>query len=269
MMMHRFAGAAVTAVALVYAISAPAPATAAPEKKADKPILSCKTKGADGLGYTIIKAGKGEQPGPDAKAEVNYSGRLASDGTIFDSGKAAKFKVGGVIPGFAKGLQMMQPGGKYRLCIPAALGYGAAGTGPIPANADLVFDVEMLAFTTLPPKPIIAAADRTCAQLAASGLGYALITAGAGRTPTDADIALVDFTIFDPETGVIAEKRDWEKIPLAQALPIFGEALKMMQVGGTSRFCMPTPTGEGAATEKKTNIIVSLLDVRSAPVEDE
>jgi FKBP-type peptidyl-prolyl cis-trans isomerase len=71
----------------------------------------------------VIKAGKGEKPGPDdSKVEVNYSGRLASDGSEFDSGEGAKFKVSGVIPGFAQGLKLMQPGGKYRLCIPFRAG---------------------------------------------------------------------------------------------------------------------------------------------------
>ena len=162
-----------------------------------KPILTCKVKTPEGLSYTVIKAGKGEKPGPDSKVEVNYSGRLAADGSEFDSGEGAKFKVGGVIPGFAQGLKMMQPGGKYRLCIPSALGYGPEGGDPIPPNADLVFEVELLSFTTPPPKPVIAPADRACAQTIASGLGYSMVTAGAGRVPTDADMALVDFTLFD------------------------------------------------------------------------
>jgi FKBP-type peptidyl-prolyl cis-trans isomerase len=263
----RFTGAAAIAVVLAHIL--PAPLMAAEPKKPVKPVLTCKTKGADGLSYTVIKAGKGAKPGPEAKAEVNYSGRLKADGTEFDSGKAAKFPVGGVIPGFAQGLQMMQPGGKYRFCIPAALGYGAEGTGPIPANADLVFEVELLSFTTPPPKPVIAAADRTCAQTTASGLGYAMVTAGNGRVPTDADMALVDFTTFDSNSGVVEQKREWEKIPLSQASAIFGEGLKMMQVGSVYRFCMPKPTDGGNDKEKETNIIVSLLDLRPAPVVEE
>ncbi|MGL5839038.1 MAG: FKBP-type peptidyl-prolyl cis-trans isomerase [Sphingorhabdus sp.] len=256
--------AATSAALLAVPVS---PVTAAPPK-AVPPVLTCKLQAADGLTYSVIKPGKGEKPGATARAEVNYSGRLAADGTEFDSGKAIKFPVGGVIPGFAQGLQLMQPGGKYRLCIPAALGYGAEGTGPIPGNADLVFEVELLSFTTPPPKPVIAPADRDCAQTTASGLGYAQIKAGNGRAPTDADLALVDFTTFDAKTGVVEEKRDWEKIPLAQASPIFGEGLKMMQTGATYRFCMPKPGGTDAANAPLVNIIVTLLDLRPAPVTD-
>jgi FKBP-type peptidyl-prolyl cis-trans isomerase len=267
MNISRFSAVAVIAAAMALAPSAPSMAAAT--KMAAKPVLTCKTKAADGLTYTVLKAGKGAKPGPEAKAEVNYSGRLKADGTEFDSGNAAKFPVGGVIPGFAQGLQMMQPGGKYRFCIPAALGYGAEGTGPIPANADLVFEVELLSFTTPPPKPVIAAADRTCTQTTASGLGYAMITAGSGRSPTDADMALVDFTTFDAKSGVVDEKREWEKIPLSQATAIFSEGLKMMQVGSAYRFCMPAAAGQEASAEATTNIIVSLLDLRPAPVTEE
>jgi FKBP-type peptidyl-prolyl cis-trans isomerase len=252
----------------VLAMQADGTAVAKPAKKAKPQVLTCKVKTPEGLSYTVIKAGKGERPGDDARVLVNYMGRLKSDGSEFDKGESAKFPVGGVIPGFAQGLKLMQPGGKYRLCIPAALGYGEAGTGPIPANADLVFEVELLSFTTPPPKPVIAEADRTCAQTTASGLGYAQIKAGSGRMPTDADMALVDFSLFDPKTGVVDETRMWEKIPLRQATAEFGEAMKMMQLGSTYRFCMPKPAAESEAGASP-NIIVTLIDLRPAPVVEE
>ena len=75
---------------------------------------------------------------------VNYIGYLAATGEVFDQGMGVEFPVGGVIPGFSEGLQTMGKGAVARLCIPAALGYGAKATGPIPANADLVFQVELV-----------------------------------------------------------------------------------------------------------------------------
>lgn len=251
------------AISATPAFSAPKPAKPKP------PVLTCSTAAADGLTYTVIKAGKGEKPGADSKVKVNYKGLLKADGSQFDAGDGAQFKVGGVIPGFAQGLQLMQPGGKYRLCIPAALGYGEAGTGPIPANADLVFEVDLLSFTNPPPKPVIAEQERACTQTTASGLGYNMIKPGTGRSATDADMALVDFTVFDAKSGVVQEKREWEKIPLSQATAIFGEGLKMMQTGATYRFCMPIPTDASAAAEPTSNIIVTLLDVRPAPLTEE
>lgn len=245
------------------------PVIAAPKPAKPKPpVLTCKTAAADGLTYTVIKAGKGDKPSADAKVKVNYKGYLKSDGSKFDDGEATEFKVSGVIPGFAQGLQLMQAGGKYRLCIPSKLGYGENGTGPIPANADLVFEVDLLSFTTPPPKPIIPVTERACDKITASGLGYAMVKPGTGRAPTDADMALVDFSIFDAKTGVVQEKREWEKIPLGQATAIFGEGLKLMQVGATYRFCMPKTAVTDGTAAADSNIIVSLLDLRPAPTAD-
>lgn len=234
--------------------------------KPKPPVLTCTTAAADGLTYTVIKPGKGDRPGADAKVKVNYKGMLTSDGTQFDDGQGTEFKVGGVIPGFAQGLQLMQPGGSYRLCIPSKLGYGESGTGPIPANADLVFEVDMLSFTTPPPKPIVPIAERSCDQNTASGLGYRAVRTGSGKMPTATDMTLVDFTTFDATTGVSLEKREWEKIPLAQATAIFAEGLKMMPVGSSFTFCLPKTAGTAAQPE--INIRVDLLDVRPAPIED-
>ena len=162
---------------------------------------------------------------------------------------------------------MMQPGAKYRLCIPSKLGYGEAGYGSVPGNADLVFEVELLSFTTPPSKPVVPLAERTCTATTASGLGYQIIKPGTGKTPTAADITLVDFTTFDAKAGVVIEKLDWEKIPLAKATPAFGEALKLMQIGASFTFCLPKPADtptEGPAV----NIRVDLIDVRPAPAVD-
>lgn len=239
---------------------APAQAATPAAAKAKPPVLTCNVTTPEGLSYTVIKAGKGERPNADSKVKVNYKGMLTANGSEFDSGKDAEFPVGGVIPGFAQGLQLMQAGGSYRLCIPSKLGYGEAGTGPIPANADLVFEVDLLSFTSPPPKPVIPVAERKCAQTTASGLGYEQVKAGTGKMPSDADMALVDFMVFDGKTGIVENKSVWEKIPLSQASAIFSESLKMMTIGSTYRFCMPQT--DPAAPE--SNIIITLLDLRPA-----
>lgn len=255
------------AVALLVPAIIGTPAIAAPKPVKPKPsVLSCKTAATDGLAYTVIKPGKGDKPGADAKVKVDYKGMLTADGTEFDSGKAAEFKVGSVIPGFAQGLQLMQPDGSYRLCIPSKLGYGEAGTGPIPANADLVFEVDLLSFTTPPPKPIVPVAERSCDQTTTSGLGYRALKTGTGKIPGNSDMTLVDFSTFDAKTGVTMEKREWEKIPLSKATAIFAEGLKMMQIGASYTFCLPKTAD--AAAQPEINIRVDLLDIRPAPAVD-
>lgn len=99
-----------------------------------------------GLQYQVLKAGEGPTPTDADVVLVNYKGSLR-DGTVFDQAERAPFPVQGVVPGFGEGLKLMQRGGKYRLWIPAALGYGPASPDPkIPANSLLVFDVDLIDF---------------------------------------------------------------------------------------------------------------------------
>jgi FKBP-type peptidyl-prolyl cis-trans isomerase len=91
--------------------------------------------------------------GPAAKAgdrvTVHYTGWL-TDGTKFDSSLDSNQPLnfvlgqGRVISGWDQGVAGMQVGGKRKLTIPADLAYGARGQGPIPPNATLVFEVELL-----------------------------------------------------------------------------------------------------------------------------
>jgi FKBP-type peptidyl-prolyl cis-trans isomerase FkpA len=107
-----------------------------------------------GLQYMVLRQGAGQRPLPTDRVRVNYRGTLL-DGTEFDSsyarGEAAEFGLDQVIRGWTEGVGLMPVGSKYRFWIPASLGYGARGTpgGPIPPNATLTFDVELMAI--LPP----------------------------------------------------------------------------------------------------------------------
>ncbi len=96
----------------------------------------------------LLKPAEGAKPTKADFVLVNYIGYLAADGTVFDQGMKAAFPVDGVIPGFSEGLQLMPKGSTWRFCVPAALGYGAEVSGPIPANSDLVFQVELVDFKT-------------------------------------------------------------------------------------------------------------------------
>lgn len=104
----------------------------------------CSAKPSPTLGILQLRPGTAAHPAGSDGVKVNYIGYLAATGEVFDQGMGVEFPVGGVIPGFGQGLQTMGKGGVSRLCIPAAFGYGAKATGPIPANADLVFQVELV-----------------------------------------------------------------------------------------------------------------------------
>lgn len=100
-----------------------------------------------GLQYEIMTAGDGAKPTAEQTVEVHYHGTLV-DGTVFDSsvsrGETISFPVKGVIPGWVEGLQLMSVGSKWKLFIPADLGYGNSPQGPIPAGSTLIFEVELI-----------------------------------------------------------------------------------------------------------------------------
>lgn len=106
------------------------------------------TKTESGLVIKHISEGEGDGPGPKDVVRVHYTGSLP-DGSIFDSsiarGEPVEFPLNAVVAGWTEGIQMMKPGGKAKLTIPAALGYGDAGKATIPPKATLIFEVELLA----------------------------------------------------------------------------------------------------------------------------
>jgi FKBP-type peptidyl-prolyl cis-trans isomerase FklB len=102
-----------------------------------------------GLQYKILRAGDGKKPTEADSVEVRYRGTLI-DGTEFDnserSGQATvTLAVKGLVPGVKQALQLMPVGSKWQLFIPYQLAYGQQGSGNIPPNATLMFELELLA----------------------------------------------------------------------------------------------------------------------------
>jgi FKBP-type peptidyl-prolyl cis-trans isomerase len=122
------------------------PKTVEPANEAAHEIVT-----PSGLKYVDLKVGAGAEAKAGNTVEVHYTGWL-EDGTKFDSSldrkQPLRFKLGAgqVIKGWDEGVAGMKVGGKRKLIIPAALGYGRMGAGSvIPPNANLVTEVELLA----------------------------------------------------------------------------------------------------------------------------
>jgi FKBP-type peptidyl-prolyl cis-trans isomerase FkpA len=120
-----------------------------------KGAASMNTKTESGLQFQELVVGTGAAASAGHQVTVHYTGWLqnpdGSAGKKFDSsldrGQPFVFPLGAgrVIRGWDEGVAGMKVGGKRKLIIPAALGYGARGAGgAIPPNATLIFEVELL-----------------------------------------------------------------------------------------------------------------------------
>jgi FKBP-type peptidyl-prolyl cis-trans isomerase FklB len=121
-----------------------------------------------GLQYEVLKKAEGQQPKPTDVVTVHYEGKLV-DGKVFDSsierGSPIDLPVGGVIPGWVEGLQLMHVGEKYKLYVPSELAYGAQSPSPmIPANSVLVFELELLDIKKQDQEPAAQEPEEAAAQ---------------------------------------------------------------------------------------------------------
>ena len=112
------------------------------------------TKTSSGLQYEDTRAGDGASPAKGQTCVMHYTGWLWENGakgkkfdSSLDRGTPFSFPLGQgrVIKGWDEGVATMKVGGKRTLLIPPDLGYGSRGAGGvIPANATLLFEVELL-----------------------------------------------------------------------------------------------------------------------------
>ena len=96
------------------------------------------------LYYQIISQGIGTPPSAKSKITVNYVGKFMN-GTNFDSTTApVTFELDSLILGWQYGLPKIQAGGHIKLLVPSALAFGCTGSGNIPVNTPLFFDVQLI-----------------------------------------------------------------------------------------------------------------------------
>jgi FKBP-type peptidyl-prolyl cis-trans isomerase len=153
------AGAAL--VLATVATAAMAQGSAAPASRAEAAFRSLQARtltmrsAADGwapleggvLWRRVYGPGSGPHPSLDDTVTVHYTGFLA-DGTEFDSSAErgpATFPLGGLIPAWQVAIPQMGVGDTIDIAVPASMGYGPRGAGPIPGGATLLFRIELLA----------------------------------------------------------------------------------------------------------------------------
>ncbi|MEZ5047530.1 MAG: FKBP-type peptidyl-prolyl cis-trans isomerase [Chitinophagaceae bacterium] len=103
------------------------------------------TEDSRGFFYSIINAGGSDKPTICNEVKVNYVGRL-TNGSVFDQGSGTSFFLSNLIKGWQEGIPLIGAGGKIILYIPPSLAYGGSVAGSIPANSNLIFEIELLGF---------------------------------------------------------------------------------------------------------------------------
>ena len=213
---------------------------------------------ASGLQYIILEEGSGPKAESGELVSVHYTGWL-EDGTEFDSSigrdRPIEFPIGRgrVIPGWDEGIALLNLGTKARLIIPSQIAYGPSGAPPvIPADATLIFDVELVDIQPAPPPPPEAptTVDQEDYTTTDSGLMYHDFEVGDGPSPEAGQIVVVhytgwleDGTMFD--SSLLRGQPAEFPIGVGQVIPGWEEGVGSMNVGGRRQLVIPPDLAYG------------------------
>ncbi len=205
--------------------------------------------------YIELVKGDGSAPQLGEIVSVHYTGTL-QDGTVFDSsyGRGAPFQFvlgkGTVIPGWEKGIAMMQEGGKARLIIPPDMAYGAHGAGGvIPPNATLTFEVELVSIKLGPPIAP-ASVDETDYETTENNLKYYDLAVGDGPTAETGQLVTVEYTGWLTD-GTMFDSSLTRNQPFSfilgikSVIPAWHEGVATMRVGGKRQLLIPPELAYG------------------------
>jgi peptidylprolyl isomerase len=253
-------------------------ATAVEESEATGIVNDTGAVAAAEIEYIETEAGTGVQPRPGDIVSVHYTGTL-EDGTVFDSsvegGQPYTFVLGQgqVIPGWDQGIALMREGGKATLIIPPELAYGEAGRDPIPANATLTFEVELVQVIAAPEPADIALEDY---EVTESGLRYFDLEPGVeDELPAAGDSVTLHFYGWLEDGTSLGGTQDGPpatfQIGGNQVFPGLEEGVSTMSVGSQRQLLIPPELAFGDAGSSSippnTTIIlqVTLLNIIPLP----
>ena len=240
-------------------------------------------KDASGVRLVITTPGTGTiPPNTGNTLKVAYTGRLLSDGSTFDSnttGYILKLS-DAIIDGWKLGIALLTKGATAKLYIPSGLGYGANGSGAIPPNANLVFDITLMDVVPTSQQvskldaDIVAidsylATNQITAQTHESGIRYVMTQVGTGATPSIYDGVKVKFLAKLMTTGeVLLDQTIEPNANFSSRVVNYPHGvligLQLMQVGGKATFYVPNVLVTNMSTVPSTsNVIfeVELIDV--------
>lgn len=236
-----------------------------------------------GLKYIMVVDGKKatDKPTKGATVKVHYTGYF-EDGKVFDSsvkrGEPISFQLGKgmVIKGWDEGIALLKVGDKARLLIPYQLAYGEAGRAPvIPEKANLIFDVELVAFTP-EIKPVAFNTKGKDTLSTPSGLKYIVVSEGKkdGVKAQAGNTVSVHYTGYFEDGNIFdssVQRGEPISFPLGQGRVIKGwdEGIALMKTGDKLRLLIPYQLAYGeqgypGAIPPKSNLVfdVELINVQ-------
>lgn len=225
-----------------------------------KPASPLKTDGIvamtteKGVKVFNLRVGNGIKIEPNMRVKIHYNGFLEND-TLFDSsyerGKPIEFVLGRgmVIRGLEDGIQHVKVGGVAKIWIPFHLAYGEQGRGPIPAQANLIFDVEVLEANVV-ENPTPFEVEGLPIETTESGLKYIVIRDGEGEYPHPGNLLLVHYSGY-LENGSLFDSSVQRGEPfrfvlgMNQVIPAWDEGFALLKKGSKVRFIVPPELGYG------------------------
>jgi FKBP-type peptidyl-prolyl cis-trans isomerase FkpA len=238
-------------------------------------------KDASGLRLVISTMGTGTiPPNTGNNLKVAYTGRLLSNGSVFDSNDSYIFKLSDVIQGWKIGLGLLTKGAQAKMYIPSGWAYGAQGSSSIPGNANLVFDINLIEVS-----PTQAQLDRLVAdgntidtylsnnsitaQTHSSGIRYVITQEGTGATPTLYDEVKINFKVTLLSDGSVVYNELFEPTATFSSRVInypHGAliGMQLLPEGGKATYYVPSVLANAMQNVPANSIViieVEMLDV--------
>jgi len=236
----------------------------------------------DGVRYYDIKVGEGEElTKPESIIQINYAGFLV-DGKEFASStqlgqpiSVPLNQMGPALSGFPVGVMGMKVGGKRKMVLPPDKAYGEQGQPPqIPANAALIWDIELLAIDPWDKLPAVLPGDPVTGEptKTESGLAYYELKVGEGEQPagpeTTVKVHYTGYTVDGKKFDSSVDRNEPASFALNGVIPGWTEGVGSMKVGGKRKLVIPYALaygegGRGPSIPPKATLIfdVELLEI--------
>lgn len=230
-----------------------------------------------GIRYVIEKEGTGASPSATSRVIVKYEGAFLS-GEVFDRNDLGiNFSLVGLIDSWAIMIPEMKEGGKMTIYTPSKFAYGSSGSGVIPPNTVLVFEIELVSLVRSASEQLAIDLEKIeqhlegnniDTQVHSSGIRYKVLKEGDGLQPTLTDQVTVTYTVQFLE-GEIIEQGTNAVFRLNSLIDAWRNMLPTMKEGGKITMYAPSglcygDQGNGVNIPPNANLIfqIELIEIR-------